>query len=275
MRPERVSAQLFAALLAAGFATAAPPTACAAIDPATERAAIARGDHSYNDEHDFEGALAAWRPALDADSSSYELCWRIARATSDRGARAEYDGDKKKAEAAFEQSVAAARRAVQLGPDKAEGHLELAVALGRMALFVGGKTKVRLSKEIKAEVDRSIAIDPTSSRAHHVLARWNRGIATLNMFEKAAANVLFGGLPPGASMDNAVVQFEKAIELAPDYAVNHLELGRTFLALKLKEKARQELEKALACPPMTPFDADYRREAKQLLGEVGGKVAAQ
>ena len=267
MRPEPRRTPLFVAfaatLLAAGLAHAA-------IDPGVERSAIAKGDHAYHEAHDFEGALTAWRGALDADSSSYELCWRIARATSDRGARAELDGNKIKAEDAFRQAVAAARRAVTLDSKRAEGHLELGVALGRLALFEGGKEKIRLSKEVKAEGDKALAIDPRLDRAHHLLGRWNRGIAQLSFFEKTAASVVYGGVPEGATLDAAVMHFEKAIELNPDNLNHHLELGRTYMALKLKQKARSEFEKALACPPTTPFDADYRREAKKLLAQTGG-----
>ena len=50
-----------------------------------------------------------------------------------------------------------------------------------------------------------------------------------------------------------MTHFEKAIELNPDYANHHLELGRTLLKLGLKAKARAEFEKALACPQRTPL----------------------
>jgi tetratricopeptide (TPR) repeat protein len=251
------------AVLAALAGPAAWSPAHAAIDPEVERNAIAAGDRHYA-IHDFEGALAAWRPALDADSSSYELLWRLARATTDRGTRARFDGHKAKAIESFAQGANAARRAVKVNPERAEGHLELAVALGSVALYKGGKAKLQLAREIKVEVDRAIAIDQTLHRAHHVLARWHREISDLSFFERNAARV-FGGVPKGATMDAAVARFEKAIGLAPDYTNHHLELGRTFLMLKLKSKARAEFEKALACPVHTPFDADYKAEARILM----------
>jgi tetratricopeptide (TPR) repeat protein len=254
---------LLAAILAAG----APGGARAAIDPAVEQAALAAGDRAYA-KHDFEGAIAAWRPALDADSTSYPLLVRLARATTDRGTRARFDGEKAKAIAAFDQGAAAARRATALEPGRADGHLELAVALGSVALYKGGKTKLRLSHEIKAEVDRALELDPSLHRAHHVLARWHREVAGLSFLERNAAKV-FGGVPKGASKDAAVTHFEKAIALAPDYANHHLELGRTFLELKLKSKARVEFEKALASPAKSPFDPDYKAEARMLLRRTG------
>lgn len=201
------------------------------------------------------------------DTTSYEAMWQFARVRSDQGTRAEYDGDKAKAEAAYAEAVTAGRRAVVLDAGKPEGHLELAVALGRYALFQGGKEKLRLSKEVKSEADRALALDPKSHRAHHVLGRWNRGIAELSFFEKAAANTVLGGLPKGATKDAAVAHFEQAIALAPDFANHHLELGRTYLSLGLKTKAREQFEIALACPERTPFDVEYRKEAQQLMAK--------
>ena len=237
--------------------------AAATADPAASAQAVAQADAQYA-KFDYEAALTTCRAGLARDSTSYDLWWRLARSLDDRGARANYDNDKPKAEAAFTEAVTAGRRAVVLGSEKPDGHVELSIALGRLALFKGGKEKLRLSKEIKSEADRALAIDPKQHRAEHVLGRWNRSIAELSFFEKAAANTIMGGLPKGATREAAVTHFEKAIELAPEHANHHLELGRTLLGLGLKAKARAEFEKTLACPAKSPFDTEYKQQAQQL-----------
>jgi tetratricopeptide (TPR) repeat protein len=214
---------------------------------------------------DFEAAHTAYRAGVAKDSTSYELWWRLAHTAGDRGARAEYDHDKPKAEAAYAEAMKAAKKATALEPAGWEGHFELASSVGRYALFQGGKTKIELSKEVKAEADRAIALNPKADRAYHVLARWNRAIAQLSFIEKTAAKMVYGGLPEGATMNNAVTYFEKAIELNPGYANHHLELGRTYLALGLKDKARAELQRAIDCPQMSPFDPEYKADAQVLL----------
>jgi hypothetical protein len=80
-----------------------------------------------------------------------------------------------------------------------------------MALFEGGKAKIEMSREVKAEAERALALNPKDDRAMHVLGRWNREIARLNVFEKTAAKVAFGGVPEGASMNDAVTWLEKAV----------------------------------------------------------------
>lgn len=232
--------------------------------PVDVQAALEQG-RGFDREFDVERAHAAYLTGTLRDSTSYELWWRLAHAAGNRGMRAEFDHDRPRAEAAYAEAVRAARKAVALDPAGWEGHAELAANLGRYALFQGGKNKLKLSKEVKAEADRAIQLNPRSDRAYHVLARWNRAIAQLSFFEKAGAKVIYGGVPKGASMNNAVTLFEKAIELAPDYAHHRLELGRTYLDLGLKDKAREQLERALRSPRQSPFDPEYQAEAKRLL----------
>ena len=255
MRPIPLALAILALSFGAAVAATPSPEVLAALESgkAAERA------------FDFETAHATYRSAVAKDSTSYELWWRLAHTAGDRGTRAEFDHDKPKAEAAFAEAVHAARKATALDPRGWEGHFELASTLGRYALFQGGKTKIELSKEVKAEADRALAINPQADRACHVLARWNRAIAQLSFFEKTAAKMVYGGVPEGATMNNAVTLFERAIELNPDYANHHLELGRTYLALGLKDKARAQLEKAIVCPQLSPFDPEYKADAQVLL----------
>ncbi|MGH7725721.1 MAG: tetratricopeptide repeat protein [Candidatus Eiseniibacteriota bacterium] len=253
-------------LAAAGPFLANPPVAGAQSTPAAQVAKVA-GDSLYA-RFDFEGSLKQYQAGLAADSASYDLWWRTARSLVDRGARAEYDKRKPDAQTAFTQAVRAARKATALSPDGWEGHEMLALSLGRLALFQGGKEKIRISKEVKAEVDRSIGLNPNADRSYHILARWNRGITTLSFFEKAAAKVVYGGVPKGATLENAVTYLEKAVEINPRNANHHLELGKTYLELDLNAKAREQFEKALACPQTSPFDKEYKEEAQSLLSKM-------
>lgn len=226
--------------------------------------ALARGQQ-LEQAFDYQAAYGAYRAAAKSDTTTYALWVRLAKVAGDRGQRFQLDEKKPEAEAAFAEAVVASRRAVRLDPKGWEAHSGLAANLGRLALFEGGKKRIEMSREVKAEADRALSLNPRDDRAMHVLARWNRGLAELNTFEKTAAKVVYGGLPEGATMNNAVSWFEKAIAVDPDYLNHHLELGRTYLALKLPDKAREQLELALKCPKKSPFDDEYRADAQVLL----------
>ncbi len=230
-------------------------------DPAAD---LARGDSLYATGRMTE-ARAAYQAALhDAPGSLSALC-RLTRVESELGEDAKGEEQKKLVAAAVEH----ARAAVHAQPDSASGHVWLAVALGRKALQEGPKARLALSREIKAEVDRAIAIDPNVGRAYHVRALWNRKLATLNVFERAVANTVLGGVPRGASMSNAVRDLERAVALEPEYVNHRLELGRTYSMVKRYADARRELEKAVSLAPTSSArDAKYQAEARELLGRL-------
>jgi tetratricopeptide (TPR) repeat protein len=163
-----------------------------------------------------------------------------------------------------------ARAAVKAAPDSAQGHVWLAVTLGRQALKEGPKTRLALSREIKSEVDRAIALDPHIGRAYHVRGVWNRKLATLNFMERSVASTVLGGVPKGASMENAVRDLQRAVELEPGNINHRLELGRTFLMLKDHAQARRELERAVSLPLSgSARDPRYQAEARELLAKLG------
>jgi tetratricopeptide (TPR) repeat protein len=206
---------------------------------------IALGDAAYA-QLSLSAAHERYRAALASDSTSFAAQWRLARVESELGEDATGEAQRR----LISDAVGHARGAVKTAPDSALGHVWLAVALGRQALKEGPKTRLALSREIKSEVDRAIQIDPNIGRAWHVLAVWNRKIAS-------------------ASMENALGDFQKAIELEPAYVNHHLELGRTLMDLKRWDDARQHLEKAASLPPTSnPRDPHYQQEARELLAKL-------
>ena len=99
-----------------------------------------------------------------------------------------------------------------------------------------------------------------------MLAVWNVKITSLNLIERMAANAVLGGVPKGASYENAEQAFDKAIALEPDYVNHRLEYGRLLKDLHRNEDARRQLEKAVAlAPTSSALDARYQTEARALL----------
>ncbi len=250
------------ALVVAFFAVLVGPAHPA--HAATAADLIASGDAAYA-RGDLIAARGAYSGAVRSDSTSFGAQWRLAHVESELGE----DASGAEQRRLISSAVMHARAAVKAAPDSALGHAWLAAALGRQALKEGPKTRLALSREIKSEVDRAIVIDPNIGRAYHVRALWNRKVASLNAFERMAANTVLGGVPKGASMDNAVNDLKRAIELEPLYVNHHLELGRTYMGLKRWADARTELEKAISLAPTSnPRDPHYQQEARELLGKL-------
>jgi tetratricopeptide (TPR) repeat protein len=229
----------------------------ASADPA---AAVARGDEAYARRH-LAAAAGEYSAALAESPRDLAALCRLVRAESELAEDTTGDAQHQLVAAALEHG----RAAVAAAPDSAQAHVWLAVALGRQAQHEGPRARLALAREIKSEADRALAIDPNLARAYHVRALWNRSLSTLNFFERAAANAVLGGVPKGASLENAIADLEKAVALEPEYVNHHLELARTYHIAHRDADARREVERALALSPTSSArDGRYQAEAREL-----------
>jgi hypothetical protein len=236
--------------------------------PATAKTAeewLADGDREYAAAR-LPAAQHAYAAAVQAAPTSYVALCRLSKAESELGELQKGDEQRRTRASAADH----ARAAIKATPDSAAGHVWLAVALGREALSEGPRTKLAMSREIKSEVDRALAIDPLCGRAWHVFAVWNVKVASLNTMERMAANAMLGGVPKGASNENAEIAFRKAIALEPGYVNHRLEYARFLASRHRQADARRELEKAVSLPPTSDaLDERYQSEARELLGKMG------
>jgi tetratricopeptide (TPR) repeat protein len=219
---------------------------------------------SLYQKFDNEGALAIYQKIVEMDSLNYEANWKAARTFVDLGET--FEGDKR-AEY-YKQGEIYARRAVRADSMGSKGHLELSVALGRVALDASAKERIRMSKEIKKEVDLAIKYDPNDDIAYHVLGRWNRKISNLSWIEETFANMFLGGVPEEASNENAVECFKKAIEINPGHINHYLELGITYEMMDMDSSAAEAFNKCLELPESHFKDAQYKITAKELLEDL-------
>jgi tetratricopeptide (TPR) repeat protein len=225
---------------------------------------LAEGEQHYAAAR-LPEARAAYLAALQESPGDFVVLCRLSRSESELGELQKGDDQRATRSAAVEH----ARLAIKAAPDSAAGHVWLAVGLGRQALSEGAKTRLALSREIKSEVDRALQMDPNIGRAWHVLAVWNVKLSSLNTIERMAANAVLGGVPKGASFEQAEKAFQKAIALEPGYVNHRLEYGRMLKDRGRKAEAKTELEKAVSLPPTSgALDARYQAEARELLAKL-------
>ena len=240
-----------------GFRTARPAYASPS---STVDAAGERGDQSYA-RGQLHEAHAAYQVAAGEDAAHFGALCGLARVESELGEEAPGEERRRLVAAAVEH----ARAAIKAAPEHAQGHVWLAVALGQQSQMEGPKSRAGLWREIKSELDRAIGIDPGIARAYLERGRWNRRLSSRGLWERSVSKVLLARVPPGASMDNAVRDLEKAVELAPEDIQSRMELARTYLKLDRFGDARRELERAVAIPAGRPRDPGLQTEAREQL----------
>jgi tetratricopeptide (TPR) repeat protein len=224
------------------------------------------GDTAFQ-AFDNETARVCYERAFAMDSTSCDVLWKLARSNVDCGIAAPKDDRPRW----FASGERLSRRCVALYPDSSEAHFFLAVAIGQMTKVVGNKRRIELSREVKDEAEAVLLIDPAHAGAMHILGRWNYEVAGLGWFSKVAAKIVYGGVPPGASYQQAKEWFERAIVVRPDMPLNHLWLGETLIKLDDYVGAREQLQICLALGDVLWDDSRTRAQAQKRLHDIEGK----
>jgi tetratricopeptide (TPR) repeat protein len=232
---------------------------------------IRQGDEYYVNFDDAK-ALDEYLLAAKAEPANYEALWKVSRAYFDLGDLV----DSKEENAAGKQkkmyleSESYAKQAIKANPDDTWGHFFLSAAMGKHALLLGKKEQINMSKRIKAEIEKAIALDNSNDLAYHALGRWHRRMAEIGGMQRFFGGMIYGSIPKG-TFEESEQYFKKAIELRSDYTNHYLELGRTYLAMKKNDLAAQEFQKCLDAPIRTSKCHVYKQEAQQELDNLKKK----
>lgn len=224
---------------------------------------IARGDSLYEAIRVAE-SLVEYEAVLAADSMHPEALWRASRNVADL---AERDDDR----AGFVRAERLARRAIAAAPHNADAHFDLARALGRTALSVGSRERVRYAKEIRAHALEALRLDPDHPGALHVMGMWNAEVMRLSGLARwAARNFLGGQVFSAASWGEAIRYLERAVAVDPHRIVHRLDLAKIYLDRGERDKARSQLEAVVTGRRLDLNDPRYQAEAKEILERLDG-----
>ena len=214
-------------------------------------------------------ALTHFRAALAIDSLDYTANWQASRTLADIG-KMMPNSQRAQRDTVYQEARALAERAVRVNSNGADGHYMVAVSVGRVALTMGARDRVRYSRVIRDEALRAAELDPRHDGALHVLGRWNAEIQRLPGITKFFARTFLGAsIFSQASWDNSVNYFTQAITINPQNIYHHLDLAEALVDADRRDEARPHLEQIaqlpLACDPMDP---QFKQQAVALLQRI-------
>jgi tetratricopeptide (TPR) repeat protein len=166
----------------------------------------------------------------------------------------------------YQASKIFAESALKQYPLDAEANYVMGVALGRIALISSSKEKIKLSKEIKLLGEKCIQLNPNHAGGYHLLGKWHYEVHNLNFAEKAAVNLLFGGLP-AADINKSVSYIQKAILLNPTNLLYYLDAAKSLHQIKKDAAAIELLNKMMTLKQTSQDDKNYIIEAKELIAK--------
>ena len=255
----RISCLLMMALLGSGCAhrsqfKAVTPNAIngsPASDPASN---IAQADQFYRARDDLkhlEEGIVLLRQAATTDPNSYEANWRLAKFSYylARHTEGEYR------DRAFRDGINAGKMAVQLQPDKPDGHFWLGANYG--GALESGSFGLASLGDVRKEMDAVLKIDEgyQDGSAYMVL-----GLVDLK------APYIAGG-----DKQRAVTEMEKGLQFGKANAFLRLHLAEAYQAVGRTPDAREQLNAILSLTPdpnYLPELKEAQTQAQQLLAKI-------
>jgi tetratricopeptide (TPR) repeat protein len=211
-------------------------------------------------------ALRHYEAAISLDSLNAEALWKASRDVVDLGEAAGFAGNDQTRDSLYRVGEQYATRAVQANPKSSMAHFAMARALGRAALAVGSRERIKYAKRVREQGLKAIELDSLNDGAWHVMGEWNAEIMRLNGFVRFLARNLLGGQVMGqASWDNAQHDLMRAVALRPDRIVHHLDLGQVYADVGKKDLAREQFNQVLSLPAVEYNDVNYQHQAQQAL----------
>lgn len=249
----------FSVVLTSVACDQAAPEASTRIDHGDAKMAAARiseADTLYEGREDLQKArvaVASLRQARTADYGSYEAAWKLARASFYVADRTDNDSER---DDLFREGTEAGKAAIQLQPDKPEGHFWLGANYGGSAAH---STIANLSsfQDIKREMEAVLKIDESYQGYSAYL-----GLGRLYL---QAPTVL------GGNTDKAIEYLQKGIKFNPNHALMRFHLAEAYESNNREAEAKKQIEALMAVTPDPKYAAEHNQaveKGKKLLEKI-------
>ncbi|HEU4996094.1 MAG TPA: hypothetical protein VFT29_14860 [Gemmatimonadaceae bacterium] len=226
-------------------------------------------EHIGLGDKDFEamnaaGALAHYQAAIAIDSNNTEALWKASVQFIDLG---EFNDAAR--DSLYRLGEQYARRAVQSNPKSSMAHFALAKSIGRRALSLGKRDRVKYAGEVRKEALEALQLDSANAGALHVMGMWHANIMRLSGFSRFMAKNLLGGKTfDEANWNDAARFLERAVAIEPQRIVHRLDLAGVYRDRGEKTKARQEYETVARLGLRDYNDKSYKAQAERELAEM-------
>lgn len=217
---------------------------------------IAESEQLWQGREDLQKArvcVAALRQARTADYANYEAAWKLARAAFYVGDHTDNDDER---EDLFREGTDAGKAAVQIDPNKPDGHFWLGANYGGAAAH---STIANLSSfnDIKGEMDAVLKIDESYQGYSAYL-----GLGRLYL---QAPRVL------GGDTSKAIEYLSKGLKLNPTNSLMRFHLAEAYEESNRDAEAKKELEAVMTTTPdpkHMPEHNDAVAKAKKLMEKI-------
>jgi|ERR1035437_2203386 tetratricopeptide (TPR) repeat protein len=227
---------------------------------------IEKGDALYSKFNNLE-ALSYYEKAFNIIPDNFEVLLKLVRTYNAAGE--EYYEYRKRTEAEYyiNKALEFADKFRNKFPDSSAVYSYFAMSNGNIALFKGGKEKIKYAKLVEQNAKKSISLNPNSYLPYIILGIYYRVIAGLSWLERAFANTFLGSVPSG-SYEESEKMLKKALSFDQNMIVANFQLAKTYKQMDREPEEKALLKKVLILPIRDFRDKFAKEKANKMLNGI-------
>ena len=240
--------------------------AAAFYKPGADSDYIHEGD-VYHEKFDNINAVKYYEMAFKNSPGSYQVISKLTLAYDDAGEEMFELNKHDATEGYIDKAVTAAELLQNKYPDSALSYTYLALSYGNLAMFKGGREKIKYALKVKLNAEKAMKMDSGDVFPYIILGIYNREAASLNWFEKLFAKSFLGGVPEG-TYEESILMFKKALALDNNLIAAYYNLSKTYDKLGDMKNEINCLNKVMQLPVRNFRDKYSKIKAAKKLVEL-------
>jgi tetratricopeptide (TPR) repeat protein len=171
------------------------------------------------------------------------------------------------AEVYINKAVSTAELLQSIYPDSALSYTYLALSYGNIAMFKGGREKIKYAFKVKLNAEKAMEMNPEDIYPYIILGIYNREAANLNWFEKLFAKSFLGGVSEG-TYEESKQMFNKSLSIDHDIIIAYYNLSKTYDKLNDRKNEIDCLNRVIQLPVRNFRDKYSKIKAAKKLDEL-------
>lgn len=169
------------------------------------------------------------------------ILWREARAAYKLST---VTTNKARKEELIRDGFALAQKSLEVDDKNYACHKWMSVLLDAKSELDGIKERVSQLENVKKHMQKAVDLNPNDPTNWYLLGSFAFGLADMPWYQRKVVSTIFA-TPPSGTYEEALAHFLKAEETKANfYSKNLLSIGKCYLALKDKGKAKEYLSRA-------------------------------
>jgi tetratricopeptide (TPR) repeat protein len=201
----------------------------------------------YHERYDNINAVKSYEKAFKTFPNNYWIISKLTLSYDDAGEEMLELKKLDDAEVYVNKAVSSAELFQSMYPDSALSYTYLALSYGNIAMFKGGKEKIKYAFKVKLNAEKAMKMNPEDIYPYIILGIYLREAANLNWFEKLFAKSFLGGVPEG-TYEESKQMFYKSLFLDPGVISAYYNLSKTYDKLNDRKNEIDCLNRVIQLP---------------------------